>query len=148
MSNKIWIVDTSVLCNILAIPNRDQDYDRVKRAFEDRIKNGDRFLLPYTTVIETGNHIGHSKGDRKRLAIKFVKLVQSTLCGEAPWKMMKAPKAEEISVWLKDFHINAEAGKGYGDHSIIKEWEECRTLNKGYSVSIWSLDSDLAGYHS
>lgn len=148
MSNKIWIIDTSVLCNILSIPNMDQDKDKVIADFETRIKNKDQFLLPYTAVIETGNHIGHSKGNRYDLATRFVSLVEQTIDGKAPWKLMKVPTIEKVSNWLHDFPDNAAKMRGYGDHSIIREWEEFKELNKGFSVGIWSLDGDLEGFQS
>lgn len=149
MSNKVWIVDTSVLCNILSVPNMDQDKAQVMKDFEERISNDDSFLLPYTVIVETGNHIGHATGDRYKLAEKFItKIVQKTLNGEAPWKLMKVPDIEKVSEWLKDFPESAAREKGYGDHSIVKEWEEFVALNRGFSVGIWSLDGDLAGYQS
>lgn len=148
MSNKVWIVDSSVLCNILSVPNMDQDKAQVIADFEKRIKNNDSFLLPYTVIIETGNHIGHSTGDRYTLAQKFVSLVEQSIGGDAPWRTMKVPDREKVKEWISDFPNKAAAGKGYGDHSIIKEWEEYCHTYKGLSVDIWSLDDDLAGYQS
>ncbi|MFA8451185.1 MAG: hypothetical protein ACEPOW_10860 [Bacteroidales bacterium] len=148
MSNKVWIVDTSVLCNILSIPNMNQDKAQVLADFKERIKDEDQFLLPYTVVIETGNHIGQTSDDRYALAAKFTGLVDQTIKGKAPWKLMKVPNIEKVSQWLKDFPNSAAQTKGYGDHSIIKEWKEFSSQNQGLSVEIWSLDSDLAGYQS
>lgn len=39
----IYIIDTSVLLNILDVPGRNQDRDAVFAAFEARIKAGSRF---------------------------------------------------------------------------------------------------------
>lgn len=147
MSNIIWIVDTSVLCNILTIPNMHQDKTQVMSDFRARITNEDQFLLPYTVLIETGNHIGHSKGNRYALAEKFINnIVLKTLEGDAPWRLMKVPSKEDIIAWVGDFPVSANTGKGFGDHTIVKEWEEMRDLHKGFSVRIWSLDNDLKGY--
>lgn len=151
MSNKIWIIDTSVLCELLPIPGKSSEENRtqVLSDFRSRIKNKDQFLMPYTVLIEIGNHIGHSDTNRYQLAEKFItEIVQKTLDGEAPWKLMKVPDIEKVSEWLNDFPENAAKEKGYGDHSIIKEWEEYSHAHKGFSVGIWSLDNDLAGYQS
>lgn len=151
MSNKIWIIDTSVLCELLPVPGKSSVENRkqVLTDFKSRIENKDQFLMPYTVLIEVGNHIGQSDGNRYQLATKFItEIVQKTLDGEAPWKLMKVPDIEKVNEWLKDFPKKAAEGKGYGDHSIIKEWEEFKDLNQGFSVGIWSLDGDLAGYQS
>jgi hypothetical protein len=152
MSNKVWIIDTSVLNELLPVPHKSNRDNRIQvlADFKRRIKNKDQFLLPYTVLIEVGNHIGQYKdGDRYKLAKKFItEIVQKTIDGEAPWKLMKVPSIEKVSEWLKDFPVNAAKGKGYGDHSIIKEWGEYSQAHEGLSVGIWSLDGDLAGYQS
>lgn len=53
----IWIVDTSVFLNVLDVPHFNQKRGEVLADFERRINNKDTFLLPITSVIETGNHI-------------------------------------------------------------------------------------------
>lgn len=150
MSNKIWIIDTSVLNELLPVPHKSNNDNRtqVLADFKKRIKNKDQFLLPYTVVIETGNHIGQAPDNRFALATKFTSLVNQTINGEAPWKLMKVPNIEKVREWLGDFPNSAAQTKGYGDHSIIKEWEEYSQAHQGFSVGIWSLDADLAGYQS
>ncbi|TKG95186.1 hypothetical protein EYV94_10775 [Puteibacter caeruleilacunae] len=148
MSNKVWIVDTSVLCNILSVPHKNQNKEQVIADFRERIQNDDSFLLPYTVIVETGNHIGQANGDRYALAERFVSLVDQSIDGNAPWKTMKVPSKEKVKEWIVGFPDNAARTKGYGDHSIIKEWQEYSDTHKGLSVSIWTLDSDLVGYNS
>ncbi len=85
MSNKVWIIDTCVLCELLPVPHKSNNDNRtqVLADFKKRIKNKDQFLLPYTVVIETGNHIGQAPGNRFALATKFTALVNQTINGEA-----------------------------------------------------------------
>lgn len=148
MSNIVWIVDTSVLCNIMSIPNMDQDKKNVLQSFEKKIKNNDSFLLPYTVIVEIGNHIGQvsSEHHRRELANKLIEIVNQSIDGDAPWKIMKIPSVETLRDWLADFPDSASKTKGYGDHSLIKEWEEYGSNHQGLIVHIWSLDNDLQGY--
>lgn len=151
MKPKIWIVDTSVLLNILNIPGRNQNRDEVIKQFEERIKNEDEFFVPYTTIIETGNPIGKLPGNQKyEYAEKFNKMVKSALEGKAPWKPLKFPTVEDVLGWLNgnDFPVKASNEVGFGDYSIIKQWEEQVQLLKSYSVEIWTLDTPLEGYCS
>ncbi len=144
----IWILDTSVLLNVLNIPGRNQSHDEVIKQFERRIKANDMFLLPFTAIVETGNHIAQlSKANlRKDYAQRFVTVVQHSLEGNIPWKPLEFPKNEHIRSWLIDFSHKAQAGIGLGDHTIIKHWEEQCQRFRGFEVKIWSLDNHLQGY--
>lgn len=145
----IYIVDTSVLLNILNVPGYNQDRDTVLTEFEERIKARSRFQLPIAAIIETGNHIadvpnGHH---RRRCAEKFCDMVEEALEGRIPWVLTPTPKAEEIREWLADFPDQyAMRGFGIADRSIIHAWEKARTRNRGVQVTIWSLDRKLASY--
>jgi len=73
----VVFVDTSVLCCLLNVPWKNQDRDAVVAEYQQRRKSGDEFVLPVSTVIETGNHIeqiGKSLGDARRVCAE-------ALCG-------------------------------------------------------------------
>ena len=145
----IWIVDTSIFLNVLDVPNFNQDRIQVLKDFEERIINNDTFLLPYAAIIETGNHIAQLGGGNKyTYSIKFIEQVKAALNGTAPWKALRFPTFNEVDKWLPDFPSHASKGIGYGDFSIIKEWEIQSESFSVYSVRIWSLDSGLIGYIS
>lgn len=56
--NSICIIDTSIFLNILDVPSRNNDKERVIRDFEEYIQSEQvSFFLPMATVLETGNHI-------------------------------------------------------------------------------------------
>jgi hypothetical protein len=65
-----------VLCNLLAIPERDQDRGRVLADLA-RLETSVVLLLPITAVIETGNHVAQIKDGRVRrdCAERFAELV-------------------------------------------------------------------------
>ncbi|WP_204105598.1 MULTISPECIES: hypothetical protein [Spirulina sp. CCY15215] len=54
---KVAIVDTSIFCNFLDIPNMNSSREEVFKEFTRLVKNDTSFLLPMATVYETGNHI-------------------------------------------------------------------------------------------
>ena len=75
MKTKVLIFDTSVLCVWLRVPSKDTcgsgdnllTYDIVNNKIEEEKNNGTIFVLPIASIIETGNHIAHSVGDRHEL---------------------------------------------------------------------------------
>ena len=151
MKNKpiIWLIDTSVLLNVIDVPNFNQERTRILSNFKAYIERGDTFLLPYAAIVETGNHIAQLKGDYKFIyADKFVNEIKAAINGNSPWKPLKFPTYEDLNNWLAGFPKFASQGIGFADYSIIKEWEEQKSLFAAYSVRIWSLDNGLQGYES
>lgn len=145
----IWLIDTSILCNILDVPGSNQDRDKILQDFDVRIKRGDEFFLPYVAFIEAGNSIAQLSGNYKfDFAQKFVKITKQAMNNEAPFKPLKFPKKEDILRAIDDFPNHASRGIGFGDFSIIEDWKEQSSKFKQYSVKIWSLDQGLQGYES
>ena len=144
----VVIVDTSVFLNLLNVPGFNQDRSTVISQFEDYIKSDSSFLLPVTSVFETGNHIGQlsSGGDRRRYAGIFREQVRQALEEEAPWVLVPLPHSEELSAWLVEFPDFAMRGVGLVDLSIIRMWEEACHRHRAQRVVIWSLDNHLEGY--
>jgi len=144
----IWIVDTSVFLNVLDVPRFNQNRDQVLTSFEQRIQAEDSFLLPFTTILESGNHIAqlNDGNQRRRFSMKFSTSVLQSLEGEAPWKPLGFPTEELLKQWLPDFPNEAARSVGLGDFMIIKQWESQCALFGAYTVKIWSLDQDLQGY--
>jgi len=58
--SSICIIDTAVFCNILCVPNMDQDVKRAFAELEQYISLGYTLLLPLAVVYETGNHIAQN----------------------------------------------------------------------------------------
>lgn len=144
----IWIVDTSVFLNVLDVPGFNQNRDQVLTSFEQRIQAEDSFLLPFTTILESGNHIAqlNSGNQRRSFSMKFSTMVLQSLDGEAPWKPLGFPTEELLKEWLPGFPNEATRSVGLGDYMIIKQWEKQCELFGSYTVKIWSLDQDLQGY--
>lgn len=146
----VWLIDTSVFANILDIDGYNQQRDETMLELTKRVEMGDTLLLPFATIVETGNQIARINGNRKyELAEKFSEQVMAAIEGIAPWKAMKFPEKEEVLSWLSDFPNYAGKGIEFADFSMIKEFEEQKKLLSGYKLAIWTYNErDLGGYIS
>lgn len=145
----IILVDTSIFCNIVPVPGRDQDRAMVLQQLRHHITNRANLLLPLVTILETGNHIAHipSGGQRRTTAEGFVHQVRDALDHRAPWTVA-VPLVNERNLWvyLNDFPQVVVDELGLGDLLIIKEFERQCALHSAQRVLIWSLDEHLSAY--
>lgn len=147
--SSICILDTSVFCNILNVPNKAQRYAETKQQLAHYIKRRYTLLLPLATIYETGNHIAQN-GDgrvRRARAQTFVEQVQAAFAGDAPWTPTPFDTPEEFAHWLSSFPDYAMLGSGIGDLSIIKVFDRQCALHPQRHVFIWSYDAHLSGYN-
>ena len=145
--SSIVIVDTSVLLNIIDVPDRNQRKAEVLDRLATLIDNGDHLFIPMAAIVEVGNHIAHvdNGAQRRAAAARFVKEVRSALADEAPWKPVNFPSNQDVLRWLDAFPESAMRGLGMGDLSIRQEWEACCSKYALSRVWVWTLDADLAG---
>lgn len=148
MSKLIAIVDTTIFCNVLGIPGRNQDRLTVIGEFETLININATLLLPMPVIFETGNFVAQIADGRVRrdYGEKFCRQVQLAAEGSAPWTPTPFPEKEEVLGYLSAFPEMAMRGVGIVDLSIIKLWERMRALGNGSTVYIWSLDQHLSAY--
>lgn len=150
----ICIVDTSILCELLQVPNMSDAYPEHFEALAAKIEEGESLLVPMPAVFETGNHIGQNGSGRQRrdAAYRFVSLIRAAITGDAPFTPTPFPDVEDLRAWLNLFPDWAgrtdEKGKGsgLGDLAIQREWERQRRLNPMRRVYIWSKDVHLSSY--
>lgn len=116
----VAIVDTSIFCNFLNIPNMNSSRREVINEFKRLVKEDTSFLLPMAAVYETGNHIAQLSdgGNRRRFAEAFVGEVRKAINGDAPWIILQVPTLEEIGMWLNQFPDSAMRNVSMGDLSI------------------------------
>jgi hypothetical protein len=147
----VSIIDTSVLCNIINIPNRNEKRAEVLREFEKLVEDKQQLLiLPFATIIETGNHIAHiADGNIRRMRAQVMAdLIARTANDQAPWsyygKEFEREQLLEISEQLVDYAV---AETGFGDLSIIQVYKKYKeTVPNIASIRIWSLDNHLSGF--
>ncbi len=144
----VYLVDTSILCNIIPVPGRDRDRETVLSDFRDYIELGVNFILPMATIIETGNHIAQNGDGRQRrtAAERYITLVKDAIDGKSPFSPTRFFEPEELRQWLDKFPDFAMRETGFGDLSIIEEFHKQCELNRHSEVFVWSLDADLQNY--
>ena len=158
----ICILDTSIILNILNVPNKNQNRVEVLDEFKTYAESNCRFIIPLVVAVEVGNHISQNgNGDtRRKTAEQFVKMMQSTFSGELPFEISDFDLKLEWRNWIDEFTDKAgqnktaakpNEGMSLTDLSIIKEYEDIQNKNKAnrnkhVKVFIWSLDSDLEAY--
>jgi hypothetical protein len=138
----ICLLDTSILCEILEVSYLCKDPAAVLSELEQKIKNRETLLLPLSTIVETGNHIGQN-GDgqaRRSAAERFGLLVRQALRGQTPFTPTPFFEAEELLRWLEEFPEWATRGSGLADLTIVKEWERQCQMHRSRHVYIWSID--------
>ncbi len=146
----VCIVDTSVLCELLAVPGKSvsEEHDAMRNEFERRWRRHEQFLLPIVTIVETGNHIAHASDGtlRRATAQRFVELVRDAIDGRSPFTPTPEPTTADLRRWLDQLVDDAARGIGVGDRSLIDTWQSQRELHPRGRVYIWSKDRHLESY--
>lgn len=147
----IRIIDTSVLVNILNIPNMNENHKDAIDEFNQLAQSDrDTLILPLATIIETGNHIAHIPDGtmRRKKAELFARYLEKTAKGEAPWEYYcKELDRNDLLIIANDFPECATRATGLGDMSIIRAYEKYKDEIPAIgNIMIWSFDSHLQGY--
>jgi hypothetical protein len=145
----VVLVDTSIFLNVLNVPAFNQHRDSVPAELGRLTgQTTTSLLLPFASIMETGNHIAQVADGRLRrsFALEFSKQVQMAIDGEAPWTPTQGVEAGVLANWLGEFPEYAMREIGLGDLSIIKEYKAACERHPNHRVLIWSLDSHLMGY--
>lgn len=145
----VHFVDTSVFLNIVNVPGRNQQREEVMRELKDLLKDSkaNALILPFATVIETGNHIAHcSNGnERRKAAQRFCEFIEKTVKNQAPWQYYgNQLTPEDLLEICKDFPNFAMREEGFGDLSIIRAYKKYKSETPAiHKIRIWSVDSHL-----
>lgn len=153
---KVLIIDTSILCVWLQVegmdscgPDNDRwTYVRVHQKITEEQEKGTTFILPVATIIETGNHIAHAKGDRFGMAGRLTDKIIDATNATSPW----AAFTEQKDLWDNDglaalavrWKETAVVGQSLGDASIV---DVANYYDKmGFAVEIFTGDAGLKAY--
>lgn len=152
---KVTFIDTSVFTNILEVPGFCQDADEVKNEYAVRVLD-EKFVLPITTIIETGNHVSQVKNGelRRDSAKKFSEAIKMVAENRAPFELntvswgnsflLSVLSGAETGSTLIE---HASNGVGTGDLSILAEANLFRSRTQGgIRVDVWTLDGGLSAY--
>ncbi|MDV2981600.1 UNVERIFIED_CONTAM: hypothetical protein Q9R71_30945 [Actinomycetes bacterium ARC8] len=152
--NTVSFIDTSILCNLVPVPGRDQKALEVKQELTERLGRGERFILPITSVIETGNFIAQLANgwERRETAERLDAILRLISEGKAPWVLNDVAWDKSFLKQLLDgadtetnYVEHAVCQLGVGDLCIITErfqyWKRSQIR-----ATIWTLDEQLSSY--
>lgn len=148
----ISFIDTSILCNLVPVPGFDQQRKEVTDEMTRRLNDGEEFILPITSVIETGNHIAQlSSGSARRAAAsKLDALLRFVCAGQTPWVLHDVAWNRAFLQKLLDgadtatsYIEHAQAGVGAGDLCILTERQAFSERSR-IPADIWTLDGGLS----
>lgn len=148
MSN-VHFVDTSVLVELLNVPNMNERHAQAEEEYNDLAARGDVFVLPVAVLVETGNHIAHiSNGTmRRQIAKRFSALIQQAMKSEGNWNTVPNIPMDTLESIINQFPDLAQEQKGFGDISIIEQfndyWQNRQPIGE---MRIWAFDVHLQGY--
>ncbi|NES94604.1 MAG: hypothetical protein F6K32_05125 [Desertifilum sp. SIO1I2] len=153
---KVLIIDTSILCIWLKVPKmeacgteRDKwNFARVDEYIQKEIKESTTLVLPLATIIETGNHIAQSSGNRYELAQALAKIMSDAADEQSPWAAFTDQsvlwEAENLKKLASEWPKLASEQISIGD-ATIKTVAEYYT-QAGFQVEILTGDSGLKAY--
>ena len=149
----VQFIDTSVLVEVLDVPGHNARHAEVFAEMERRMDAGVTFVLPVTTIIETGNHIAQCHGDRCGAAERFVGALRLARAASPPWIVRDVAWDGQF---LDDFVGGGRTGTdllthlsnptlGAGDMAILVERDQFQQ-DVAATVEVWSLDEHLVAY--
>jgi hypothetical protein len=154
--SQVTFIDTSVLCELLKVPGKSQRPKDIRDELELRAQRGERFVIPVTAIIETGNHIAQASGDRHAAAKRLCDLVHSIIGGDASFLLHQFvwdgaflqdicqgdSTGQSMDQWA------AAAQMGAGDIAILVERDRfiARSAFRRNQVTIWTLEAVMGSY--
>ncbi|MDM3974746.1 hypothetical protein QRB36_11260 [Mycobacterium marseillense] len=150
----VLFIDTSVLCNLLRVPGRCDRADEMQDLFYEHVENNVKFVLPITSIIETGNFIQQCSGDRYAAAHRFRASLEAAAESSPPWVIHRMNWDEKFinaliagdstgSTLVEHF---ANKLLGAGDLSVLVERDLYAASRAVGSVEIWTIDEKLDSY--
>ncbi len=153
---KVLIIDTSILCVWLGIPNMETcgpdddkwDRSRIDAKIEEETQAGTVFVLPLASIIETGNHIAQARHSRKEVGEALANLMRQSADKQTPW----AAFADQSVLWSPEklreladtWPVQAACGRSLADVTISDVAEYYAAM--GYMAEIFTGDQGLKSY--
>lgn len=156
MAKNIYFIDTSILMEILKVPNRfsrDKSEQFSNRLVELSTNGNSLIIMPISVIIETGNHINHIKNnpvEKKRCFEQFIDILNLIKEESAPWILFgyQYVKEDLAQIIAKSSELIV-SNTGMGDAFIIESFDRyIKTLPKGVNINIeiWSTDNHLSAH--
>jgi hypothetical protein len=152
---KVLIMDTSILCVWLQVPGmettgkqQEHTYASVSERIDREQRNGTKLVLPIATIIETGNHIAHAKGNKASAVRQLCDIIISVSKGESPWMIIDMQHSlwqeekllELVEAWQHSVMIECQS---IGDAAIVQVAQQYAA---NFEVEIYTGDGGLKNY--
>jgi hypothetical protein len=152
---RVEFIDTSVFCHLIEVPGKttEQESADFRSEFETRYANGVRFVLPITTIVETGNFIVQC-ADPHPVAVRFHKALELAASEKPPWILHDLRWNGKFIRELLTGNgtgttlVNHFATKtlGAGDLTILVERDRYAKARSFAAVDIWTTDDKFNAY--
>ena len=154
MAPFVRFVDTSVLCNLLDVPGKNQHVAAVRKEQVEYVGSGDTLILPITSVIETGNHVAQLGGHHRRLcAERLDGVLRLSVANKTPyvfhafsWDSRFVDRLLTGANTGTSLVEHAASGLGGGDLCILTEMETYKQRAALAEVTVWTRDAQLAAW--
>ncbi len=150
---RVTLVDTSVLCELLQVPGKCESERRVQMLEEVDVRSseGERLVIPFTAVVETGNLIVQSGGERFDVAERLAAFLRVALQADSPFLVPElafgrdfvAAIAEGGSTGETLAQLASQKKVGTGDVAILVQRDQLRARGDFTAVDVWTLDRHL-----
>lgn len=153
---KVLIIDTSILCVFLKVPNMETcgsnddkwDFNRVDKYIKKEIKKKTTLVLPLATLVETGNHIAQAGEKRYEIALSLAEIIAAAADGKTPWAAFTEQSSlwdiEELKKLAAEWPNLAKQKISIGDATIKTVAEYYAKIN--WQVEILTGDGGLKAY--
>lgn len=148
-------IDTSILLEILEVPNKCQDPKKYQKEFKEFIQQPHvSLVMPISVLIETGNHLNHIKGNqvaKEKSINKFIDILKLFIHSTSPWYFYGYNfTADDIGSVIEKYQEFKYSGTGIGDVFILDSYDkfvaDLRGSVQNHRIVIWTLDKHLTGY--
>ena len=144
-------LDTCILDELIRIPSFTDPVksEQIHKEFKERRNRKEKLILPYSVMIEAGNHIAQIKNDTERLrcAKQFIEFLDMSYNQKSPWLLctdgLDKSQIDFISRHFQEIAMDLESGTG--DISIIYQYKVFseRLGDIAEDIQIWSLDHHI-----
>ncbi len=149
----VVFVDTSVLLQLIGMDG-DEAARQIAAEFEARKAGGQRFVIPATAIVETGNRIAQHSSDRRRLAERLQFVLQAASAADPPWIIRAATLDPQFIQELLDGNstgsdlvtLLGDGRLGTGDVALLVERDQFLRETAYVSADVWTLDRELKAY--
>ena len=153
MATAVFVIDTSYLCELFAVPGCSTPVAiiEVRRRFREAAETGGRLYVTLPAIFEVAGHIANVADGRVRreLSEKLRDAVVGSIDQTLPWNLLPSLSNEAVKQLLAAFVEQAGAGMSFVDITLVDEARRLRqTTYRGpaWRVHIWTKDREIKAW--